>query len=183
MAADNSGNETHNIKVNPVKYNTFPKAEYPMELGLGFNWFEHLGSGGYYARAERYPLSTKTYPTLDDKKAWAAIEKGLNDLNPGWFRFGLPPDPHVDANGKFNGNTVHFKHLVWLDKWATKNKKIIQLDNFLIPRYYEFPLPEGTKEPGSKYLNMAAENNREYATNFVAPMIDYVVNKLMPRWL
>ena len=159
-------------------YDTYPEAAFPVELGMGFNWFEHLGSGGYYGRWEKYPLSTKIYPDMDDRKGWDAIEKGLNELNPGWFRFGLPPDPHVDKNGRFHGDTVHFKHLEWLDGWATKYNRTILLDNFLIPRYYEYPLPEGTEDPGSSIINMAAENNREYAENFVVPMIDYVVNEL-----
>ena len=166
------------LSAKPVKYDTSPQAKFQIELGLGFNWFEHLGSGGYYARWEKYPLSTQIYPDLDDLKGWEAIEKGLNELNPGWFRFGLPPDPHVDKNGNFHGDTIHFKHLEWLDRWATINNRTILLDNFLMPRYYEFPLPEGTREPDSTILNMAAENNRRYAENFVAPMINHIVNIL-----
>ncbi|MEN8157934.1 MAG: hypothetical protein ABFS10_13365, partial [Bacteroidota bacterium] len=167
-----------NRRVKEATYDTWPEAQFPTELGLGFNWFEHLGAGGHYARWKNYPLSTQIYPDLDDRKGWDAIEQGLNELNPGWFRFGLPPDPHVDKQGKFNGDTVHFRHLEWLDGWATKNNRIILLDNFLIPRHYEFPLPEGTEDPGGAIVNMAPENNREYAENFVAPMIDYVVNSL-----
>ncbi len=161
-----------------VGYVTSPEAAYRTELGLGFNWFEYFGSGGYYARWKKYPLSAQVYPEPDDKKGWEAIEKGLNELNPGWLRFGMPPDPHVDQNGSFNGNTIHFKHLEWLHKWASKNNRIILLDTFLMPKYYEFPLPEGTREPGDAIVNMAAKNNREYAENFVAPMINYVINGL-----
>ncbi len=34
-----------------------------------------------------------------------------------------------------------------------------------MPRYYEFPLPDGTEDPGNIIVNMAAENNREYVVN------------------
>lgn len=173
-----NNNHDQSRTMKQATYETYPEAPFPTELGLGFNWFDHLGAGGHYGRWEKYPLSTQIYPDMDDRLGWEAIEEGLDELNPGWFRFGLPPDPHVDENGKFNGDTVHFKHLQWLDRWATRNNRIILLDNFLIPRYYEFPLPEGTTDPGSVMINMAAENNREYAENFVAPMIDYVVNTL-----
>ena len=166
------------VDVATAGYVTSPEAMYQTELGLGFNWFEHFGSGGYYARWEKYPLSSQVYPKPDDEKGWKAIEKGLNELNPGWIRFGMPPDPNVGHNGKFNGNTVHFQHLEWLDKWATRNNRIILLDTFLIPGYYEFPLPEGTKEPGGAIINMAAKNNRDYAENFVTPMIKYIIDEL-----
>ena len=179
MAANGTrGDGVRHDDVETVNYITYKEAEFPIDLGFGFNWFDHLGSGGYYARWEKYPLTTQVYPELDDKKGWIAIEKGLNELNPGWIRFGMPPDPHVDQKGKFNGDTVHFKHLQWLDKWATKKNRTILLDNFLIPRYFEFPLQKGVNEPGDQIVNMAAKNNRQYAENFVAPMIDYVVNKL-----
>mgnify|MGYP003681910145 CR=1 FL=1 len=171
-------NKKKNTNIFAVRYDTYPEADLPAELGMGFNWFEHLGSGGYYARWDRYPLSTGIYPEIDDDKGWGAIEKGLDELNPGWFRFGTPTDLHINNRGKFDGDTIHFRHLKWLDNWATKNKRTILLDTFLIPRHYEYPLPDGINDPGSTIINMAAANNRKYAENFVAPMIDYVVNEL-----
>jgi hypothetical protein len=44
-------------------------------MGLGFNWFEHLGAGGYYARWEKYPLTTHPYPDMDDKKGWDDVKE------------------------------------------------------------------------------------------------------------
>jgi len=152
--------------------------KYRLDLGLGFNWFEHLGSGGHYARWIKYPLSDIVYPDMDDKAGWKAIKQGLDELSPGWFRFGMPPDPHVDDQGNFFGNTVHFKHLEWLNSWAVKNDRTILLDMFLMPRYYEFPVPEGTEDPGNNIVNMAAANNRAYAKKFVAPMMEHVVKRL-----
>lgn len=179
LGKDSTSKKNLNINIEPVHYRTSSSPRFQAELGLGFNWFEHLGAGGYYARWKRYPLSTQIYPDMDDKKGWAAVEQGLNELNPGWFRFGIPPDPHVDKNGNFTGNTVHFEHLVWLDKWCVKNERTILLDPFLMPRFYEFDLPEEAKEEnGSIIINMAARDNRSYARNFVAPMLDYVVNTL-----
>jgi len=93
--------------------------KHTLDLGMGFNWFEHLGAGGHYARWSKYPLSSKVYPELDDTQGWKAIEQGLDALNPGWIRFGMPPDPHIDADGSFLKGTVHFKHLEWLNTGAT----------------------------------------------------------------
>ena len=170
------GKEKRTMKHHLLKNSTMNK--YLLDLGLGFNWFEHLGSGGHYARWIKYPLSDIIYPDMDDKAGWKAIEKGLDELSPGWFRFGMPPDPHVDDQGNFVGNTLHFKHLEWLNSWAVKNDRTIMLDTFLMPRYYEFPVPEGTEDPGNNIVNMAAANNRAYARNFVAPMMEYVVKHL-----
>ncbi len=63
--------------------------EHAIDLGLGFNWFEHLGSGGHYARWIQYPLAESIYPDVEDEPGWKASEKGLEELNPGWIRFGL----------------------------------------------------------------------------------------------
>jgi len=170
---ENQQSEKNEVSLIPNKPNACN-----IDLGLGFNWFEHLGSGSHYARWIKYPLSEKIYPELDDKAGWQAIEQGLDELNPGWFRFGMPPDQHIDSKGGFVKGTVHFKHLEWLNTWAARKNKVILLDMFLIPRYYEFPVPDGTEDPGENIVNMAAANNRDYARNFVAPMMDYVVNEL-----
>ena len=91
-----------------------PGIEHTIELGMGFNWFDHLGSGGHYARWENYPLSEKVYPDLENEEAWLEIEKGLNELGLNWIRFGLPPNPHVSETGEFIGNTIHIERLIWL---------------------------------------------------------------------
>jgi hypothetical protein len=175
LSNPNSRGETEAQKVVlvPGKAN-----KHTLDLGMGFNWFEHLGAGGYYARWSNYPLSSKVYPELDDTQGWNAIEQGLEELNPGWIRFGLPPDPHVAADGSFVKGTVHFKHLEWLNAWAVKRNKTILLDLFLMPRYYEFHAPEGTKDPGMNIVNMAAADNRAYARNFLVPMMEYIIKDL-----
>jgi hypothetical protein len=68
--------------------------------------------------------------------------------------------------------------LEWLNQWAVKRDRTILLDMFLMPRHYEFPVPDGTRDPGDNIVNMAAENNRAYARSFVLPMMDYVINEL-----
>jgi hypothetical protein len=35
----------------------------PLDFGVGFNWFDHLGSGGFYARNPGYPLDAPVSPT------------------------------------------------------------------------------------------------------------------------
>jgi len=178
MNASYSMNPNKTTSMNTVKLQSNNPNPYKLDLGLGYNWFEHLGAGGHYARWINYPLSTKIYPETDDEQGWNAIEQGLDELNIGWIRFGMPPDPHVDANGNFIKNTIHFQHLVKINTWAAKKGRTILLDMFLMPRYYEFPVPEGTQDPGNNIVNMAAANNKRYARNFVVPMMDYIINEL-----
>jgi hypothetical protein len=147
----------------------------PLAFGVGFNWFDHLGSGGLYARNAGYPLDTRIYPDLADEAAWAEIRTALDETKPGFFRFGLPPDPHVAADGTFRTGTVHLKRLTWLDAWARANGATILLDPFLIPTAHEFPPP--ALEPGS-ICNMAARDNAAYADRFVAPLVRHVVRDL-----
>jgi len=155
-----------------------PKNPHSIDLGMGFNWFDHLGAGGYYARWENYPLDIPTYPDLSDTKAWSEIERGLDELGLEWIRFGFPPNAHVDEEGHFIRDTVHIQRLIWLNNWATKRGKTILIDPFMMPFYYEFPLPEGVTEPGSQLINMAAEDNRAYARNFVAPLFLLLIHEL-----
>ena len=151
---------------------------HPVDLAVGFNWFEHLGAGGHYARWERYPLSTPVYPDMADRAGWEAIREGLDTLNPGWIRFGLPPDPHVRADGSFHGETVHMERLAWLDAWAAKAGATLLLDPFVMPAYFEFPVPPGTRNPGTAIINMAAEDNVAYAERFVVPLLEHVLNTM-----
>ena len=146
-----------------------------IELGVGFNWFDYFGSGGYYARWKKYPLNEKLYPGSNDTAAWNELFEGMDALNPGWIRFGLPPHPHVDTNGRPLFNTEHIERLSRLDAWATQRDKTIILDFFTMPSFYEFPVPEGTVVGGSEIINMAAEDNHAYATNFVAPFLKKLV--------
>lgn len=178
LSADNTKTKQNITNVNTINLRTSAPNPHTLDLGLGFNWFEHLGAGGNYARWINYPLSTRIYPEMDDEEGWNAIEQGLNELNVGWIRFGMPPDPHVDSNGNFIKNTIHFQHLVKINNWAVKKGRTILLDMFLMPRYYEFPVPEGTQDPGNNIVNMAAASNRAYARNFVVPMMEYVINEL-----
>lgn len=148
----------------------------PLAFGVGFNWFDHLGSGGLYARNAGYPLDTPVYPDLADEAAWAEIRLALDEMRPGLIRFGLPPDPHCGADGSFRAGTVHLARLAWLDGWARRNECTLLLDPFLVPAAHEFPLPADLP-PGS-VCNMAARDNEAYATRFVAPLLRHVVRDL-----
>jgi hypothetical protein len=160
-----NGNATKLMALSPLTYK--------LDMGIGFNWFDYLGMGGTYARWDRYPLTDKVYPELDDASGWAAVRLALDELKPRFIRFGLPPNPHVDANGTFMSDTVHMKRLVWLNNWAEDNGCTIWLDTFTMPHYYEFPLNERT----GLCLNMAAEDNEAYARRFVVPLLKYIVNE------
>lgn len=149
-----------------------------IELGMGFNWFDHLGSGGHYARWEKYPLNDSIYPDWSNEQGWIEIEKGLNELGLDWIRFGLPPDPHVSENGEFIGDTVHIERLIWLNNWAVKYNKIILIDPFIMPEYFEFSCPPDTQKPGPTIVNMAAANNHLYAQKFVKPLFNLLINEL-----
>mgnify|MGYP001071415711 CR=1 FL=1 len=113
----------------------------PLDFGVGFNWFDHLGSGGLYARNPGYPLDAPVYPDLADGAAWAEIRLALDEMRPGFIRFGLPPDPHCAADGSFRPGTVHLRRLAWLDGWARRNGCTVLLDTFLVPAAHEFPVP------------------------------------------
>ena len=145
----------------------------PLAFGVGFNWFDHLGAGGLYARYRGYPLDAPVYPDLADEAAWGEIRTALDETRPGFLRFGLPPDPHVAGDGSFRGGTVHLKRLAWLDGWARKNGCTILLDPFLIPSFHEFPAPPSAD--GSVNCNMAPSDNTAYARRFVAPLLRHVV--------
>lgn len=146
----------------------------PLAFGVGFNWFDHLGAGGLYARNQGYPLDAQVYPDLADEAAWAEIRTALDEMKPGFIRFGLPPDPHVAPNGSFRPGTVHLERLAWLDGWARRNGCTVLLDTFLVPAAHEFPPPTS---PG-EICNMAARDNAAYAQRFVAPMLKHVVEDL-----
>jgi hypothetical protein len=148
----------------------------PLDFGVGFNWFDHLGSGGLYARNPGYPLGAKVYPDLSDRAAWAEIRVALDEMKPGFIRFGLPPDPHTAPDGSFRPGTVHLERLAWLDQWASGNGCTILLDTFLIPAAHEFPLPADLVP--SAICNMAAKDNAVYAQRFVAPLLRHVVSDL-----
>lgn len=158
---------------------TLPPLSRPFKYGIGFNWFEHLGSGGLYGRNSNYSLAEPVHPEPGDELAWAALEQGLDELMPGFIRYGIPPDPHVRSDGSFESATIHLRRLAKLDLWAQQKGCAILLDTFTMPRYFEFPLPEGASDVGSIYVNMAAENNVRYAEMFVAPLLRYIVEKGM----
>lgn len=147
----------------------------PLDYGVGYNWFDHLGAGGLYARNAAYPLDRAIYPELSDAAAWLEIRKALDEMRPGFIRFGLPPDPHVAPDGSFRSGTVHLQRLAWLDDWARANGCTILLDPFLIPTAHEFPAPP--LPPGS-ICNMAARDNVAYAERFVAPLLRHIVHDL-----
>ncbi|HXY38734.1 MAG TPA: hypothetical protein VEQ10_03645 [Vicinamibacteria bacterium] len=147
-----------------------------LAFGVGYNWFDHLGAGGFYARSNSYPLDRQIYPDLADEEAWGQIRQALDEMRPGFIRFGLPPDAHVAPDGSFRTGTVHLKRLAWLDAWARKNGCTILLDPFLIPAAYEFPPPAGLAP--AAMCNMAARDNTAYAERFVAPLLRHVVKEL-----
>lgn len=143
-------------------------------LGIGYNWFDFLGKGGYYGGWKDYPLGDPSYPAAGDTRGWEAVRQGLDELKPGFIRFGLPPDPHVGADGVFQAGTVHMWRLSWLNDWAVRNGCTILLDTFTIPEYYGFAKPQ---PPYKTFcMNMAPRDNDEYATHFIVPLFEHIVN-------
>jgi hypothetical protein len=144
--------------------------------GIGFNWFDYLGMGGAYAHPpEYYPLTDACYPPLEDEAAWGLILGELDRLRPGFIRFGLPPDPHVDERGRIVTDTVHLRRLDLVAHWAASRGCTILLDTFLLPTRHELPLPAGARLPwdGGMY-QLGAADNRAYAREFVAPLLKHV---------
>jgi hypothetical protein len=145
-----------------------------LRYGVGWNWADFLGSGGVYARSSTYPLSTSCVPDLHDEAGWRALFAILDDLRPGFIRFGLPPDPHVGAvPGTIVTDTVHLTRLERLNEWAVRNGCTIMLDTFFIPARYEFPVPPGLSD-GKNFVNMAAADNDAYASEFLVPLLRHV---------
>lgn len=146
-----------------------------LELGVGFNWFDYLGMGGVYARSPSYPLSDRVYPDLRDDKTWAAILHELDELRPGLIRFGLPPDPHVGADGGLITDTVHLGRLERLAEWADRAGSTVIVDTFSLPTRFEAPLPpQRSVDRPTDWLQMAALDNRSLARDFVAPLMKHI---------
>lgn len=144
--------------------------------GVGFNWFDYLGMGGSYAHPpEYYPLSDSCYPPLEDTAAWRLILEELDRLRPGFLRFGLPPDPHLDERGRLVTDTVHLRRLDLVARWAGSRGCTVLLDTFLLPTRHETRLPPDGKLPWSGGMyQLAAADNRAYAREFVAPLLKHV---------
>ena len=146
-----------------------------LKYGVGWNWFDFLGCGGSYARSQLFPLDRETVPALDDETGWRRVFAALDDLRPGFIRFGLPPDPHIDeATGRIVTDTVHMERLERLNDWAVRNGCTVMLDTFLIPSRFEFAEAVGLSD-GRNYVNMAAADNEAYAERFVAPLLRHVL--------
>jgi hypothetical protein len=145
--------------------------------GIGFNWFDYLGMGGSYAHPpEYYPLTDPCYPPLEDRDAWALILGELDRMRPGFLRFGLPPDPHLDARGRLVTDTVHLRRLDLIARWAASRGCTILLDTFLLPARHELPLPAGAKlEWDGGMYQLGAADNRAYAREFAAPLLRHLV--------
>jgi hypothetical protein len=152
-------------------------------LGVGWNWFDHLGIGGHYARSQGYPLDAVVHPE-PDTPAWADLERRLEEVRPALIRFGIPPDAHCDGAGRFHVGTASWRRLTALDRWAQRAGAAIILDPFLIPAAHELPRPAGKDAVGDHIVNMAPRDPAAYARDFVAPMLRRVVDDGMAsvRW-
>ncbi|WP_404422483.1 hypothetical protein [Nibricoccus sp. IMCC34717] len=139
-----------------------------IRYGAGFNWFDHLGAGGYYAGSTAYPLHEQVTPALDDPASWSAFEAELSRLSPSLIRFGLPPDPHCDAKGRFQGGTVHLERLRRACRWASAHRCSVILDTFVLPAFHALPREGVAPDAMFQY---AARSNRAYARDFVAPLL------------
>ena len=144
--------------------------------GVGFNWFDYLGMGGSYAHPpEYYPLDDACYPSLEDGASWALILGELDRLRPGFIRFGIPPDPHVDERGRIVTDTVHLRRLDLVAGWAASRACTILLDTFLLPTRYERRRAVGDRLPwDGGMFQLGADDNRAYAREFVAPFLRHV---------
>jgi hypothetical protein len=145
--------------------------------GIGVNWFDYLGMGGSYAHPpEYYPLTDACYPPLEDEAAWRQILDELDRMRPGFLRFGLPPDPHLDERGRLVTDTVHLRRLDLVAGWAASRGCTVLLDTFLLPSRHELPRPEGARlEWDGGMYQLGAADNRAYAREFVAPLLRHVV--------
>jgi hypothetical protein len=149
-----------------------PPLKGKLDFGVGVNWYDFLGSGGVYARFDRYPLTASVFPPMHDSESWDLLLAELTRLKPGSIRFGLPPDPVLSPDGSLKKDSVHFRHLDLAARWCERNGAVLVLDTFVTPERFEFPVPPALETP---CINMAARDNRAYAREFVAPLLHHVV--------
>ena len=97
--------------------------------GVGWNWFDHLGSGGRYATSEKYPLDAECHPD-PGTPAWSSLLDHLDEARPGIIRFGLPPDRVCNEYGGFVPDKRSWPRLKALDQWARQHNCTIILDPF-----------------------------------------------------
>lgn len=145
--------------------------------GFGWNWFDHLGSGGLYAEDPSYRMDQEVLPDPEDRAGWASLEVELDALRPSFIRFGLPPEPHTATDGSLITGTKHIQRLQWLDRWAVRSGCTVLVDLFTIPTAYGFPMPASPRE-GMSHCNMAARDNDDFARRFVAPLLSHLVHDL-----
>jgi hypothetical protein len=148
----------------------------PLDMGVGINWFDFMGAGGFFARCKDYPQSTQIFPPPEDSLSWGLAIAELDKLNPGCIRYGLPPDQVLNPDGSFIKESKHFHNFDRVAGWCKRTKATLILDPFIIPELYEFPVTE-TSWSHAGMLNMAARDNREYAEKFVVPLIEYLVRE------
>lgn len=144
-------------------------------FGSGVNWFDYLGTGGFYGRFSGYPLNEAIYPAISDVEGWQKILATLDELSPSFIRYGLNPETVIDINGNIDKSSTAFDRLEIISNWASVNNVPIELDTFLIPAHYEFHTED--TEISKRFCNMAAANNKDYALRFVGPLMHYIVRE------
>ena len=144
-------------------------------LGSGINWFDYLGTGGFYGRFSGYPLHEVIYPSTTDTDGWKKILGALDELSPSFIRYGLNPESVISSDGTIDKSATAFDRLEIIASWALAKSVPIELDTFLIPAHYEFTTHD--TEVRDRFRNMAAGDNRSYARNFIAPLIHFLVRE------
>jgi hypothetical protein len=152
---------------------------YAIDFGAGFNWFDHLGSGGFYGLpGSHYHLDDAVCPDLSDGAAWDSLLAGVEKLGIRFLRFGIPPDPHF-RSGRFTRDTVHLRRLERINAWACLHGVTILLDPFLIPWSLTMDCAaELEARHGHKQVQPAARDNEEIVRDFYLPLIRHVVDDL-----
>ena len=142
-------------------------------VGSGINWFDYLGTGGFYGRFSGYPLHEVIYPSATDVDSWKKILGALDELSPSFIRYGLNPESVITAQGTIDRSAIAFDRLEIIANWALANNVPIEIDTFLIPTHYEFTTQD--TEVRDRFRNMAAADNRSYARNFIGPLMHHLL--------
>jgi hypothetical protein len=142
------------------------KVIHQLEQGIGVNWHD-----GY---------DEKTYPALSDKKHWGFIFDNMSCLNISWLRYCIPGQFIWDKNGKIDFNSVHFKRLELVQKWAEKHDADIMLDFFTVPLFLQFNMknrPYAWDNPSSNNYLLAPRDLKEYVCTYIIPTVKYLVTQ------
>ena len=107
-------------------------------------------------------------PQRDEEAGWQVYLADLDDLRPGWIRFGLYPHYFFDKQSAFLWQTDAVDALARVDRWCGRTGAKIMLDFWYVPKHLQVP--------GNGYNGPA--DLAEYAERFVVPAVRGLIEQV-----